>query len=62
MKQFICRTEDQVGDNNSSTFELTTYSTFALDGAWRPKLGLFFKGEKMSILCQWGLINIPRKV
>lgn len=46
MKQFICRTEDEVGDNNSSTFELTTYSTFVLDGAERLKLGLFFRKQK----------------
>lgn len=45
MKQFICRTENEVGDNNSSTFELTTYFTFVLDGPEKPKLG-YFSGER----------------
>lgn len=50
MKQFICRIEDEVGDSNSSTFELTTYSTFALDGAETPKLGLFFRGKNADFI------------
>lgn len=43
MNQFISRIEVEVGDNNSSTFELRTCSTFVLDEAENPKLGIFFK-------------------